>query len=162
MSATRGRDVVPRLRMTSRPASSSRRTSLAYSGARRAQVCCAMRPATSFSITRSLFCTGRRQQCFPELGQQVFGLARDLLPCRERDAVAAAAGHAPLLVVVLIVNGVVVPAPTLGLEDEPRVFEGEVVEIGLAVPLEWELANEVGDAVREQQASSLHLEGRAG
>ncbi len=79
-------------------------------------------------------------------------MACDLVPGREHDVVPVAAGHAPLLVVVLVVGRVVVPAAAVRLEDRSLPLEGEVVAIGVTVPLEWELAHEVGDAVRERAA----------
>src|ERR1700704_4330280 len=60
MSATRGRDAGPHRRMTSRPASSRRRTSSEYCAPRSTSRCCAG-DGIVFCITRILFCARRSE-----------------------------------------------------------------------------------------------------
>jgi len=76
------------------------------------------------------------------------------------DPVVVAAGDAPLLVVVLVVGRVVVPTAAVRLEDRALVGEREVEEVGASVPAEGELADEVGDAVGDEEAPGLHFERR--
>ena len=54
----------------------------------------------------------------PELVDQLLGAAVDLAPGGEHDPVPASTGHAPLLVVVLVVGRVVVPPAAVRLEDD--------------------------------------------
>ncbi len=99
-------------------------------------------------------------QASRRLAQKLLRLARDLGPGREHDAVSVPAGHAPFLVVVFIVGGVVVPATAVSLEDGGSSFEREVESIRATVPKEGKLPNEVVDAVRDEEPPGLHLQRR--
>src|SRR5438552_9749273 len=89
-------------------------------------------------------------------------MTRHLVPGGEHDAVSVAPRDAPLFVVVLVVGGVVVPPSAVRLEDRSLAQEREVVAIRASVPLERELADEVPDLARDQQATRFHLERRTG
>src|SRR4051794_12016490 len=65
--------------------------------------------------------------------EQTTGIARDLVPGREHDAVSQPAGDAPFFAVVLVVGRVVVPSPAVRLENRSFAFEGEVEEVCAAV-----------------------------
>src|SRR5436190_8886994 len=109
-------------------------------------------------------CSGARssaEHCLREFVEELFGLPCDLVPGCEHDLVSAASGDAPFLVVVFVVDGIVVPASTVRLEDRSPALEGEVVAISVTVPLEWELAYEVGDPVGDEQAPRLDLQRRS-
>ena len=88
------------------------------------------------------------------------GCSRDLRPGREDDSIAVTPGHAPLVVVALVVGGVVVPATAVRLEDRARPLEAEVEAVGAPFQVERELAHEVGEPVRDEQAAGLHLQRR--
>jgi len=70
----------------------------------------------------------RRRGSF-ELLQERVGLVRDLLPRREHDAISVPARNAPLLVVVFVIRGVVVPTSTIDFEDRSSALEAEVVAV---------------------------------
>lgn len=52
------------------------------------------------------------------------------------------------------------PATAVRLEDRLRSGECEVEVVRAAVSPQWELAHEVGDAMRDEEPSHLHLERR--
>src|SRR5205823_5230107 len=73
---------------------------------------------------------------------------------------AVPARDAPLLVVVFVVEGIVVPSAPVRFDDRSRRRKGKVISIGRAIPLARKLAHEVRHAVCNEKAASLHLERR--
>ena len=92
--------------------------------------------------------------------EQIGRRSRHLVPRREHDSEAVTTGNAPLLVVVFVVVGVVVPPSTVRLEDRAPALEAEVEAVRTTVPRQRILTHEVGEPVRDEQPARLHLERR--
>ena len=93
-------------------------------------------------------------------------MPRHLVPGREDDAIAVAPGNAPLLVVVLVVGGVVVPAAPVRLEDRraarrrSRRGRGRATRAELAVKHRCRARRAaVGSSLRA--STGTHVSGRA-
>ncbi len=69
-----------------------------------------------------------------EFLEQIGRRSRHFVPCRENDPEAVTTGNTPLVVVVLVVVGVVMPASTIRLEDRALPLEGKVEAVRTTVP----------------------------